>query len=305
MIVEMSSQLGKLRDIKNGTIKEGLKLDIPEIDEYLRYKPTNFNVVLGHANVGKTSMVLFLMLCYTIKHKVKWLVYSSENEAYSLIRKLIEYTCQTPLTKIKDADIEIYAKFIDRHFKFVEIKEAYDFEQLLDLFADIKKTYDFDGVMVDPYNSLVKNKDVMKQVGGNGHDYDYHVTTQFRLFCKNQNVTMWLCTHANTEANRRVHKMGHEFEGHPMPVNANDVEGGGKFVNRADDFMVIHRYLYHPTQYMYGKLFMKKVKEIETGGRPNALDAPIDFKAMVNNVGYEINGKSIIAKIYEDIQVWT
>ena len=32
-----------------------------------------------------------------------------------------------------------------------------------------------------------------------------------------------------------------------MPPNASDIEGGGKFVNRCDDFIVIHRYIFHPT----------------------------------------------------------
>ena len=40
---------------------------------------------------GKTTIVLYLMLAYSIKHKIKWLVFSSENEAYSIIRKLVEY----------------------------------------------------------------------------------------------------------------------------------------------------------------------------------------------------------------------
>jgi len=100
MLIDYNSVLSKLNDVREGKIKEGLRLGIPEIDEYIRFKPGNFNIILGHANVGKTSIVLFLMLSYSIKHKLRWLVYSSENEPHSIIRKLVEYLAQKPINKI-------------------------------------------------------------------------------------------------------------------------------------------------------------------------------------------------------------
>ena len=89
MIINYNEQLEKLRQIRNGSVKEGLRLDIPEIDDYLRFKPNGFNVILGQANVGKTSAVLFLMLCYTLKYGKRWLIFSSENQPHSIIRKLV------------------------------------------------------------------------------------------------------------------------------------------------------------------------------------------------------------------------
>jgi len=75
---------------------------------------------------------------------------------------------------------------------------------------------------------------------------------------------------------------------------ASDVEGGGKFVNRADDFMVVHRYVQHPSDYMYSFIHIRKVKEIETGGRPTAINNPIPIKALPNNVGYSLNGIDLL-----------
>jgi hypothetical protein len=63
--------------------------------------------------------------------------------------------------------------------------------------------------------------------------------------------------------------------------------------------MVIHRYIYHAADYMKTQIYMRKVKEIETGGRPNSIDSPIEMRAMKNNVGYEIGGKSILKLIEE------
>jgi len=45
MIAQAKNIQDKILDIKYGRIKQGLKLDIPEIDEHLRYKQGNFNLV--------------------------------------------------------------------------------------------------------------------------------------------------------------------------------------------------------------------------------------------------------------------
>ena len=61
MYIDFNKEVKTLVDIKQGNYKEALKLDIPEIDEHIRLKK-GLTVILGHANVGKTSLVLFLML---------------------------------------------------------------------------------------------------------------------------------------------------------------------------------------------------------------------------------------------------
>ena len=87
MYINFNDQVKTLIDIQQGKHKEALKLDIPEIDEYIRLKK-GLTIILGHANVGKTSLVLFLMLCYAVRHGQKFLIYSSENEPYELLKKL-------------------------------------------------------------------------------------------------------------------------------------------------------------------------------------------------------------------------
>ena len=66
MLINYEKVIGHLDKIRIGEIKEGLSLGVPEIDEYIRFKPQNFNVILGHANVGKTTVILFMMLAYSV-----------------------------------------------------------------------------------------------------------------------------------------------------------------------------------------------------------------------------------------------
>jgi hypothetical protein len=297
MLINYQDQLNVIKSIRNGKLKEGLKLDIPELDEYIRFKPSNFNIILGHANVGKTTSILYLMLCYSLKHGNRWLVCSTENDSYSLIRKLIEFMEETPINLISDHNFKNQADFVNKHFKFVDNSVMYDYHTAIEMFKAVKKDFNYQGVLLDPYNALTKDNELMKNLGG--HEYDYQACTELRMFCKENKVSIWLNTHANSNALRMVHRNEHQFAGHPIPPMASDVEGGGKFVNRADDFIVVHRYTLHPTLYTTTMLHIRKVKEIETGGRPTSMENPIEMTALQNNVGFSINGKSILRTIKE------
>ena len=297
MLINYEKVIGHLNKIRIGEIKEGLSLGVPEIDDYIRFKPQNFNVILGHANVGKTTVILFMMLAYSCKYKKKWLVFSSENEAYSIIRKLVEFLSEKTITELDEKSFKKYSEFVYNHFKIVDGNKLYTYKELLSLAVSVKEAWNYDGLLIDPYNSLIKDGRLMKNIGG--HEYDYQATTEIRIFCKKYNITVWLNTHANTNALRILHRIDHEYGGHPIPPMASDVEGGGKFVNRADDFLVIHRYIQHPTEIMYSLIHVRKVKEVESGGRPTSMNSPIRLRAMVNNVGFTIDNRSVLKTIID------
>ncbi len=292
MLINFNSEVERLRQIRSGKIKEGMKLGIPELDEHFRFKYGNFNVLLGHANVGKTTVVLYLMLLYSLKHKIKWLVYTSENDPHSIIRKLIEFLANKPINQISEDSISEKSEWINGHFRFIDTKLLYSYKDLLGIASKVKKEWDFDGFIIDPYNSMIKVKEDLQNI--NSHEYDYEVCSHFRSFCKKHNITIWLSTHANTAALRFKHPVSHLYSNHPIPPMASDVEGGGKFVNRADDFLVIHRYTQHPSEWMYSHLHVRKVKDVDTGGRPTSLDDPIKLKSIKNNVGFEISEENPI-----------
>jgi hypothetical protein len=297
MLVNYNDQIKVLNSIRNGTILEALKLDVKIIDDHIRHKPSNFNIVLGHANVGKTSFILFYMLCYSLKHDLKWLICSTENESYSLIRKLIEYLDEKPINHMTETDFKKHSIWINEHFKFVDNTTMYDYQTALQMFGKVKDEFQYDGILLDPYNALTKNYDMLKNLGG--HEYDYQACTEMRMFCKEHKITMWLNTHASTGALRMVHSSDHEFARHEMPPKASDVEGGGKFVNRADDFMVVHRYIGHEYYWTDTMVHIRKVKEMETGGKTTPIDKPIRLTSMVGSVGFVIDGKSIVQMIKE------
>jgi archaellum biogenesis ATPase FlaH len=294
MIVNSSKIFEKLLDIKHGRVKEGLKIGVPDIDEYLRYKQGNFNLLIGHANVGKTTVILYLFVIWALKHKKRFLIWSSENTPQSIQRKIIEFKMRKPITKAEDAEIKDALEWSDSYFKIIDVEELYTYKELLEEAKDIKDAWDYDAILIDPYNSLIKDKQLYKEVGG--HEYDYQVSTEFRLFAKRNNITLFLNAHGVTEALRRMHPKGHEYEGLPMPLNIASVEGGGKWGNRCDDLICIHRYTSHPTDWIYSNLLVLKIKEMETGGRCTPFDEPIKLKMEKNNIGFTFMDKDLLDK---------
>jgi hypothetical protein len=292
MLIDYNKEIDKLNEVRLGNVKEGLALGHREIDEWFRFKPSNFNVILGAANVGKTTTVLYLMLLYTIKHKLKWIIYSSENEPHGLIRKLVEFLEGKPINKIDTESFKKWVKWVYKYFYFIDTNRLYNYRDLLKVAQRIHDEVEANGFFIDPYNSLTKDKILLKGIGA--HEYDYQATSEMRLFCKDNNISIWLNCHSVTEAQRMKHGQDHLYGGHPMPPMASHAEGGSKFINRCDDFLVCHRYTSHPTDWMVSKIYVKKVKDIDTGGRPTVIDEPINLKSIKNNVGFEVNGFNLI-----------
>ena len=52
-----------------------------------------------------------------------------------------------------------------------------------------------------------------------GHEYDYMVLTELRLFAKKRGISLFLNCHGNSEALRRTHPKSHEYENLPVPSN--------------------------------------------------------------------------------------
>lgn len=291
-LVTYKSQVDKLNAIRRGEIKEGLALGIDTIDEYWRVKFNSFNIVLGHASTGKTTTLLYLLLLYALKYDLKFLIFSAENEASSISKKLVEFLTGLPFNKIDEDTWLVKLKWVDKHFKYIDIDEVYTAGELLTKAAEIKRSYDYHALMIDPYNSLLRDKETMKSHGA--HEYDYAVMSDMRLFTRRNKCSIYLVTHAVTEALRHRHPSNHPFANYITPPSAGSAEGGGKFLNKSDNFLILHRYTNHPELWTSSFLSVIKIKEIDSGGRPTPQDTPIVLKSVANNVGFSLDGKNLL-----------
>lgn len=292
MIHKETDGLEHLKSLRDGSFKLGLGIGC-DLDINLRFKRSNLVVMAGHANVGKTASILFYFTTLAKQHGLKFVVLSSENEIGSIKDDIITFYTGQEVAKLETSDFEYAHYWLNEHFKFInfegffgENKRLMNHRDVLDIVDNLPLEQDFnsDAFIIDPYNSLGKHEDLPK----NQHLYDYTVMAELRIYCKKNNKACYILAHGVTEALRKTHSKDHDFAGYTIPLLSADIEGGGKFVNRCDDFVVIHRYTSHKTEWSKTEWHILKVKNTKTGGKPTFKENPVVLRALPNITGFEI-----------------
>jgi hypothetical protein len=258
-----------LEQARQNKVPQGLGIN-NDLDVNIRFKEGTFNIFLGHANVGKTYFVLFYLLALSKLHNKKHLIYAAENSVNGLKRNLIDLYANKKIKDQSKEELEYNKKFIEEHFDFIDHLKIWNINDFMKNVQSINKKYDC--IMIDPINAFAKPK------GVNAHEHDYETASKLRLFAKKFNTTIYVCMHASTEALRKVHPANHDYAGLPIRPSGADAEGGGKWLNRCDDFITIHRYTQSESDWMFTQIHVLKIKETETGGCPTFFDTPVLFR---------------------------
>jgi hypothetical protein len=141
-------------------------------------------------------------------------------------------------------------------------------------------------VLIDPYNSLKIDMPVGYKLSS--HDYHYEALSEIQLWTK-QNCSIFINIHPHSNAGRETIEVQLD-DNSKVKLQAapqkGDGEGGAKNSNKADDFLVIHRYTQHPTDWMFTEIHVRKIKEIETGGKPTFINKPVRLKMNLNQCGF-------------------
>ena len=266
-------------DYSQGKIDIGLDTGDPRLDEYFRYKK-EFVIVNGHSNVGKTTTMLYMIVNSAIRHGWKWVLYSSENRTASVKMSLMQFAMDKKVADMTYGERKQAYKWVQEHFTIINNNQIYSYSDIILFMEKVMRQQHVDAIFVDPYNSLRLD---MKNTSIGVHDYHYEAASEFLTFSKANNVAVWLNMHAVTEAQRRKGP-----DGLPVAPYAEDTEGGGKFVNRADCFMTIHRKVQamdHDIRKM-SEIHVRKVREVETGGQPTPLEDPYCLQMNLSHTGF-------------------
>jgi len=266
-------------DYSQGKIQLGLDTGDVNLDDHFRYKK-EFVIINGHSNVGKTTTALYMMVNSAIRHGWKWVIYSSENRTASVKMTLMQFAMDNVVGNMNYAQRKQAYKWVQEHFTIINNNQVYSYSDIILFMEKVMRQQKVDAVFVDPYNSLKLD---MKNSGIGVHDYHYEAASEFLTFSKAHDVAVWLNMHAVTEAQRRKGP-----DGLPVAPYAEDTEGGGKFVNRADCFLTLHRKV-QASDHMIRKmseLHVRKVREVETGGSPTPLEDPYCLVMNVSHTGF-------------------
>lgn len=257
------------------TFEMGKGTGIPELDKHFLFKEGNLVIVNGIDNVGKSTVVWYLAMLSALQHDWNWVLFSSENRVGGVIRKLIEFYWCEPIDELTEAKFDIAKKFVNEHFSIIKTNDKmFNYQDILNMAVKAKRFKNYKGLLIDPYNSLkVEIKAGSKQ---QIYDYHYEAASVIQLFCKHNNISVYLNCHVGTAGARNKDKAG--FTKAPQKE---DTEGGVMFSNKADEFITIHRVTQHAENWKYTEIHVRKVKETETGGRVTYFHQPIDL-TMVN-----------------------
>jgi hypothetical protein len=277
-VSNMQDDLNFIQRLRRGEVEVGKETGYRELDEYFRFKEGKFNVIMGRANVGKSYIVWFLMALANRLHGWKWIVFSGENESFSIRQELVKFISGQKIEDISDWELEKLMQLVDDNFKIIKVDDLITAEELLMLSEELMKTGEYKGMMIDPYNHLK----IPARFSANSYNYHYETISKFKQWSGEKNCTIFLNTHVGTIGARKLHTEG-DFKGHPTVPEKFDIENGVMFDNKADDFIVVHRYTQMPERANITEIHVKKVKEIWSGGKPTALGVPVEMVLSRNN----------------------
>lgn len=271
--------------VVKGTFKKGLTTGFPKLDEYFVFKQGNLVIVNGHANVGKTVVLWYLAMLTAIQHKWKWVMLCSENSAGGMRTKMVEFYWNCQIKQLSPEQRKEAYDFVKEHFFIIDNTESYNYEQVLQMFSAVHAKHNVQSVLIDTYNSLdVPAKDA--------YQYHYSALNSFRYWAKANKVSVYVNAHPGTGAMRAK-----DPDGFPMAPLMADTEQGSMFAAKADDFLTIHRKPNHEVDWRKTEIHVRKIKEVETGGRPSPFREPFVFE-MHDGCGFATpDGFNPIAKM--------
>jgi len=136
----------------------------------------------------------------------------------------------------------VIMRFINDHFYFISNDKTYDYMELLGFAESLSRHKSLKGIFIDPYNSLKSNVTASKSK----YQYDYEAYSDMLSFTNRTKITLFLSAHTNTEAQRLLDNDGNQ----KMP-HATMVEGGVALYNKCHNFVVFHRKIKDPNEWMY------------------------------------------------------
>jgi hypothetical protein len=276
-------------------ILQGYKMDVCkygfELDKFCPAKMGQLTVIVGHTNVGKTTVIVWLLARLARQGK-KIVIYSAENRISTLHRQFTRFFFERSEITIEHLEkVRPLIRYIkhQKHFSYKEmLNQAVYF---------LDAGFEFDFFLIDPYNSLRLDNNKL-----NTHDYHYQAAEEMRIFTATTNKSIFLNCHTVTESQRiKPDQDGHK----PVPLDS-DVEGGVKFPNKADDAIVIHRQISSkiPGMKYVSEIHVRKVRNQEFGGEPTPFDEPVKIRFREDRTGFEMltsSAQNGVVNFYEKV----
>jgi twinkle protein len=256
-----------LQNFKNG-IQLAPKTYFGEMDDYFRWKKGDINLFVGHANHGKTTLVLQMMLTKSIYDGWKWAIFSPENyPATDFYDDLIEFYVGKWLDRMSEDEYCEAAQFIDQHVFYVYPDDGHDVHSINEKFRYLVLKKGVDGVLIDPFNQL----DHIQKPYQREDQYLSETLKDIKRFALLNCVSYNIVAHP-------VKQQRDQDKSLP-PVDMYDISGGAMWANKSDNIISYYRPNHHVNKTSPEvKIFIQKIKRRRTGGKPGDFDILMDWE---------------------------
>jgi len=267
---------------------KGQTTGITELDKYFLFKEGNLVIINGLDNVGKSTVIWYLAMLSAMYNGWHWLIFSSENNVGSVVRKMVEFYWSEPIASMSELKYNKAKDFVLSHFEFIKSRDKlYNYQDILNMATLAMKRKKFKGLMIDPYNSLKMDRPAKSKQ--EGYEYHYEAASVIQLFAKQNNLSIYLNCHVGTAAARNKNA-----EGFTKAPQKEDTEMGVMFANKADDFLTLHRVTQHEKEWNITEIHVRKIKEIETGGKVTYEGKPVKLRSADGVSGFEYFGHNAV-----------
>lgn len=283
-----------LQQVYNGKEMTGKTTGSDILDKNFLFKEGAFVVVVGHTNIGKTTVILHLQLQAAIVHGWKSIILPMEDKAGKIKRRLMEFYAMKPLRAMSIAEYNESKKFVDEHFTILKGRGGYikTIPQALNICYKLADKGDYKMLLIDPYSAF--KKELRKNQST--HDYDYDIAGDILDFSERTGIITMLNSHTSTPSRRRK-----DEDGTLSAPYMDDVEGGGKWPNRADQVIVLHRKTTssQPAERAKTLFYLEKDRELEAGGELTSRDNPVPFGMMSSRCELIIGSEASVIQRYK------
>lgn len=202
-----------------------LRTNIRDIDRLINNLSGALVVVTGIPQHGKTTFVEMLTIQYALNEGHRYLIYSGEHTRRDTTKKLGRaFLMEDPIISER---IEEAEQFISDHYYFLDLKESYTVDDILNAVEYSVKKYAIDGFVIDNWTTIQYNPGSLSETG-----YIGRVLFKIQSFCRRHNVTCYLIAHPRKKESKA--------EGYQMP-RLYDVANSANFNNLTDVGIIVHR----------------------------------------------------------------
>lgn len=231
-ILDASKFYERLNDLYQTGTGSGYSTGYPSVDRVYTIAPGQLTVVTGYPSSGKSNFVDQLMVNLARSDGWKFVVCSFENQPEIHISRLMEiYTFKRFFAgngRMSFQDSRDAFKWVSEHFLFIDTnsEEPSSIDSILERARFAIKRMGVNGMVIDPYNYLEKEKDMTETEGIS------NILTKVQKFCKTHNIHTWFVAHP-----AKVNRTGME---QPRP-DGMSISGSMAWWAKADVGITVHR----------------------------------------------------------------